>query len=139
MTYNQDIFAPGTMWLTKTEETCRRQVCLNGSWQFQPMAVPLDYTRNTGEPPALPLPADDQWSQTPIRIPSPWNGNTWGNGRVEALRENPETKYRPDSLYYPSYPEEWDHAEMGWLRRTITVPEEWVRDGMRITVHFEAV
>ncbi len=46
-------------------------------------------------------------------------------------------RYRPDSLYYPSYPAEWDHAEMGWLRRSFTVPDDWA--GMRILLHFEAV
>ncbi len=139
MKVNHEIFAPGSMWLTQAEESYRKQMCLNGSWQFQPVPVPPDYVRDTGQPPQLPLPEEDKWSQTPIRIPSPWNGNNWGNGRVEKLRSNPETMYRPDSVYYPSYPEEWDHAEMGWLRRTVVMPQDWIRDDMRIVVHFEAV
>ncbi|MCL2404813.1 MAG: hypothetical protein FWC92_04615 [Defluviitaleaceae bacterium] len=111
------------------------KICINGSWQFQPMAVPENYARETGEPPHLPRPTPHGWSNTPIRIPSPWNGNTWGNGRVD--RSDATQRYHPDSVYYPSYPQEWDHAEMGWLRRSFTVPESW--QGMRISILFEAV
>lgn len=129
------VFAPDHGWLTEQERAFRRECCLNGSWQFQPIPVPTDYVRNQGEPPTLPLPQETAWSDTPIRIPSPWNGNIWGNGRVDRSRE--EMRYRPDSLYYPSYPAEWDHAEMGWLRRSFTVPDDWA--GMRVLLHFEAV
>ena len=112
------------------------KISLNGSWKFHPIKVPENYVRNMGEPPNLPLPDSMQgYSDIPIRIPSPWNGNTWGNGRID--RAQPERRYYPDSVYYPSYPEEWDSAEMGWLRRTFVVPKEW--DGKRIAVHFEAV
>lgn len=131
----QGAFAPDHDWLTGQETACRREICLNGSWQFQPVPVPADYMRDQGEPPELPLPMKTNWSDTPIRIPSPWNGNLWGNGRVDRSRE--DMRYRPDSLYYPSYPAEWDHAEMGWLRRTFTVPSDW--QGQRVLLHFEAV
>ncbi|MCL1787893.1 MAG: hypothetical protein FWG38_07875, partial [Defluviitaleaceae bacterium] len=121
------------MWYTPQEARCRKQICLNGSWQFQPMAVPAEYVRNTGAPPDLKRPLETDWHQTPIHIPSPWNGNTWGGGRPD--RALPD--YSPDSVYYPSYPPEWDHVEMGWLRRTFTVPQNWA--GLRVVLHFEAV
>ncbi|BDI32020.1 beta-galactosidase [Capsulimonas corticalis] len=108
---------------------------MNGRWRFEPVPVPAGYPRDTGVPPELPPPSDDDWDPTPIKIPSPWNVNTWGNGRnVGAGTDRP---YQPSSLYYPSYPESWDHAEMGWLRRSFTVPASW-RD-KRVTLHFEAV
>jgi beta-galactosidase len=40
-------------------------------------------------------------------------------------------------VYYPSYPESWDQAEMGWLRRTFRLPRGW--GDKRIVLHFEAV
>ncbi len=130
-----DKFAPDHTWWTTEEERCRRQWCLNGSWQFAPMPLPPTYVRNTGEPPTLPLPQETDFSETPIRIPSPWNGNTWGNGRVD--RTDPARRYSPDSLYYPSYPVEWDSAQQGWLRRTVTLPAG--ETGRRLLLHFESV
>ncbi|MCL2488931.1 MAG: hypothetical protein FWE80_09635, partial [Oscillospiraceae bacterium] len=136
MVQNTSVFTRGTGWLTAHEKTAREAVCLNGRWAFQPVPVPPDYRRNTGVPPELPPPLADGWDATPLIVPSPWNGNTWGNGRID--RENDERRrYYPDSVYYPSYPAAWDHAEMGWLRRCFAVPESW--GGKRILLHFEAV
>lgn len=130
-----DKFAPDRMLLTPEEETRRLQFCLNGSWRFAPMPLPADWRRGEGIPPALPLPAEEDFSDTPIRIPSAWNGNIWGNGRVD--RHDPEKRYAPDSLYYPSYPAEWDQAKQGWLRRTVTLPAG--QEGRRLILHFESV
>lgn len=134
-TFFTDVFAPDHGYLSSTESTYRCEICLNGTWQFQPMWVPVDYKRDIGIPPELPMPDEKKWSKVPIRIPSPWNGNKWGNGRID--RSDNDVKFRPDSLYYPSYPKEWDKAEMGWLRRSFAVPEEWQE--MRIILHFEAI
>ncbi|MCL2089052.1 MAG: hypothetical protein FWH14_06185, partial [Oscillospiraceae bacterium] len=135
-TVNSAVFAPDKMWLTKEEETCRKQQCLNGRWQFQPVPIPKDYKRNTGTPPSLPMPDPSGYSDTPIYIPSPWNGNVWGPGRPD--RSKKDQKYTPDSVYYPSYPHSWEGTEMGWLRRTFT-SFSGADSNTRIILHFEAV
>lgn len=128
-------FSPADAWVKPQERPFRDALCLNGAWQFQPVAVPAGFKRDAGTPPDLPPPATSAWAATPIRIPSPWNVNTWGCGRdVGAGTANP---YWPDSVYFPSYPAEWDRAEMGWLRRTFRVPADW--KGNRLALHLEAV
>ncbi len=123
-------FAPSENWVKAPESEFREEICLNGSWQFQPVPLPGDFQWNKGVPPKLAMPKDDAWETTPIKIPSPWNVNTWGNGR------NPKP-YWPDSVYYPSYPEHWDHTQMAWMRRTFDVPGDW--KNKRLLLHFEAV
>ena len=130
-----DKFAPDHMLFTAEEEVYRRQWCLNGIWKFAPISVPKGYRHNQGVPPELPLPEDTDFSDTPIFIPSPWNGNIWGSGRVD--RNQPEQRYYPDSLYYPSYPVEWDTAQQGWLRRTVRLPSG--QKGRRLFLHFESI
>lgn len=128
-------FAPTEPWTRPQEAPRRADLCLNGSWQFQPVPLPSGYQRNQGTTPELPPPAPDRWERTPIRIPSPWNVNDWGNGRnVGPGTAHP---YWPDSVYYPSYPPAWNGAEMGWLRRSFRVPADWV--DKRVILHFEAV
>lgn len=128
-------FAPAAGWVKPSEKPFRAEVCLNGAWQFQPVEVAADFKRGNGEPPRLPMPKSDGWDVTPIKIPSPWNVNTWGGGRnVGAGTERP---FWPDSVYFPSYPAAWDKAEMGWLRRTFRVPADWGE--RRVVLHFEAV
>lgn len=128
-------FAPEEGWTKPVEQPFRQELCLNGRWQFQPMPTPRDWKRDTGTPPELPEPLADKWEPTLIKIPSPWNVNTWGAGRnVGAGTPHP---YWPSSVYYPSYPPHWDGVEMGWLRRTFRVPAGW--GDRRIVLHFEAV
>jgi beta-galactosidase len=128
-------FAPAENCVAPQEQPWRASVCLNGTWQFQPVAVPGDFKRDTGVPPELPPPRDEGWDKTPIKIPSPWNVNMWGCGRdVGTGTAHP---LWPDSVYFPSYPVAWDRAEMGWLRRTFRIPAGW--EGRRLVLHFEAV
>lgn len=128
-------FAPAEGWVQPQEQPSRAEVCLNGAWQFQPVAVPATFRRGAGQPPELPPPNDADWEATPIKIPSPWNVNTWGCGRdVGAGTARP---YWPDSVYFPSYPAAWEHVELGWLRRTFRVPADWAE--RRLVLHFEAV
>ncbi len=128
-------FAPEHGMVSDPEQSYRAEICLNGRWQFQPVSIPDTWIRNQGNPPRLSQPVDDGWSETPIKIPSPWNVNTWGNGRNVGPGTN--HLYWPDSVYYPSYPQLWDQVEMAWLRREFTVPSDWA--GRRIMLHFEAV
>ena len=127
-------FAALEGYVKPQEVPWRQELCLNGSWQFQPVAIPRGYQRNQGIPPELPPPGAD-WEPTPIRIPSPWNANTYGCGRdVGAGTKHP---YWPDSVWFPSYPKTWDGVQMGWLRRRFIIPRTWQND--RIWLHFEAV
>lgn len=125
------VVAPQEGWVKELEKPMRQEICLNGLWQFQPVTLPKGFARNKGEPPQLMPPLQTGWSATPIKIPSPWNVNTWGGGRRE------KNLYWPDSVYFPSYPAEWDRVEMGWLRRSFTVPSSWER--RRLVLRFEAV
>jgi beta-galactosidase len=127
-------FAALDGYIKPVEQPFRQEVCLNGLWQFQPVAVPAGYQRNQGTPPELPLPTD-AWETTPIKIPSPWNVNTWGLGRNVGL--GTAHPYWPDSVCFPSYPASWDHVEMGWLKRSFRIPADW--KDKRLLLHFEAV
>jgi beta-galactosidase len=129
------VFSPSEGMLKPQEQPFREEVCLNGSWQFQPVALPQGFQRDAGQPPVLPQPKADGWDPTAIKIPSPWNVNTWGSGRK--VGEGTEHPYWPDSVYFPSYPESWDGAEMGWLRRSFKVPDGW--GDKRILLHFDSV
>ena len=128
-------FAPTEGWVKPMEQPYRQELCLNGRWQFQPVALPKDWKRGAGAAPELPQPATNAWEPTPIKIPSPWNVNTWGAGRH--VGENTSHPYWPSSVYYPSYPPSWDGVEMGWLRRSFRVPLSW--GDRRLILHFEAV
>ncbi|MDI6784073.1 MAG: glycoside hydrolase family 2 TIM barrel-domain containing protein, partial [bacterium] len=91
----------------------RKSICLNGEWQFQPDSGSLQY------PPSV------NWAKTKIRIPSPWNVNSF----------YPEKG--GDFRWYPSYPKEWEPATAGWHRREFVVPQNW--NGSTIALHFEGI
>ncbi|BCM90608.1 beta-glucuronidase [Abditibacteriota bacterium] len=129
------VFAPTDNIVAAPEMPLRQSLCLNGRWQFQPVPVPANFQRDTGTPPVLPPPDAARWETTPIKIPSPWNVNTWGNGRDVGQGTN--RPYAADSIYYLSYPASWEGAEMGWLRRSFSIPKEW--GNRHVLLHFEAV
>ncbi|MGC4046972.1 MAG: glycoside hydrolase family 2 TIM barrel-domain containing protein [Armatimonas sp.] len=118
-------FAPSEGNVKAPELPYRSEICLNGSWQFQPVAVPESYRPNSGNAPSLTAPTASGWDKTPIKIPSPWNGNAFNQG--------PGGDFR----CYPSYPESWNRAQMGWLQRTVTVPKTWA--GRRLLLRFDAI
>jgi beta-galactosidase len=129
-------FAPQEGAVKAPERPLRQELCLNGAWRFQPVPIPSGYEWDKGVLPELPPPADDKWDRTPIRIPSPWNANHWGNGpKVGTGTDRPCV---PDSVYYPSYPEHWIHYHMAWLERAFEVPPAWPAS-CRLVLHFESV
>lgn len=128
------VFAPAEGVVRPQERPYRRELCLNGRWQFQPAAVPPGYRRGAGAPPELSRPRAAAWDRTPIKIPSPWNVNAWGTGHPTG---DPARPYDPGSTYFPSYPAAWSGVEMAWLRRSFRVPSGW-KTG-RLSIHFEAV
>ncbi|MCW3099120.1 MAG: glycoside hydrolase family 2 [Chthonomonadaceae bacterium] len=120
-------FAPQDGLVAPAEKPYRSEICLNGSWQFQPVRLPVGFQRGTGKAPELSPPAGDAWEKTPIRIPSPWNANSFADHDGLA----------GDFRCFPSYPAAWNGVQMGWLRRQFTVPNTW--KGRRLILHFEAV
>lgn len=120
-------FAPSEGLVNKLEKDCRKEICLNGFWDFQPIALPSSYVYGKGVAPDLPLPEENKWSHVQIKIPSPWNVNAFANRNLEG----------PDHRNYPSYPQEWDNVKMAWMKKTVTIPADW--DGQQIQLYFEAV
>ena len=128
-------FSPAEGLVTPHERPYRDEICLNGLWEVQCIALPRSWRGGSGEAPELPDPQPDKWDTTKIKVPSPINVNNWGQGYN--VGEGTRHPYAPSSVYFPSYPEHWIHARMAWLRRTFTIPQEW--NNKRIVLHFEAV
>lgn len=118
-------FAPSEGLTAQIEKPFRDEICLNGRWQFQPVPLPPGFKPNAGDPPVLSLPTTNGWEKTRIKIPSPWNVNAFSRGDGG------------DFVCYPSYPAAWETTQMGWLRRSFSVPSLW--KGRRLRLHFEAV
>ena len=118
-------FAPSEGWVKAPEMPLRQEECLNGSWRFQPVAVPADYKRDQGIAPDLTPPVPDRWERAVLKVPSPWNVNAFNRGDGGDFR------------CYPSYPKRWDTVEMGWLERSFRVPVAW--GGRHLILRFEAV
>ncbi|MCD6351558.1 MAG: hypothetical protein J7M26_05520, partial [Armatimonadetes bacterium] len=91
----------------------RGSLCLNGEWQFQPADAELTF------------PPSGSWDAVPIRIPSPWNVNSFSRGDGG------------DFHCYPSYPAAWEDVKWAWHRRSFKIPHAW--RGQRLFLRFEAV
>jgi beta-galactosidase/beta-glucuronidase len=128
-------FAPQEGMVASVEQPVRDETCLNGSWQFEPVAVPKNWKKDSGNAPVLPPPDQNGWDAVPIRIPSPWNINAfpYGPGKSSDKNLGPGGDFR----FYPSYPPSWESVEMGWLRRTFRVSAG--ANHRRFILHFEAV
>lgn len=120
-------FAPTAALVPAPEQALRHDLCLNGSWQFQPIALPKGFREGSDPAPELPLPSASAWDTVPIKVPSPWNANSFAN------RDGQGGDFRT----FPSYPVTWEKVEMGWLRRTVRVPSEWA--GERVLLRFAAI
>jgi beta-galactosidase len=120
-------FSTETGYLRPGESDFRSEICLNGRWDFQPVDLPDGFTPGESIP-ELPLPKPDQWESVKLKVPSPWNINGLVDG--DGIPGG-------DFVCYPSYPERWKHVKMGWMRRTLQVPEDWGEK--TILLHFEAV
>lgn len=120
-------FAPSEGFVNKMEAAFRHEVCLNGYWDFQPMALPSSFKYGKGVAPELHKPSPHGWDKTKIKIPSPWNVNEFAYRGLEG----------PDHRNYPSYPKSWEKAKMAWMRKMVKVPADW--GGQQVMLHFEAV
>jgi hypothetical protein len=115
-------FAPSEGVVKGPETQTRKEISLNGKWDFQPIYGPYNQQKTkpygieaTETAADLPAPTADGWDKVPFKVPSAWNAND----------------------VFPSYPEKWKTAQMGWLKRKFTVPADW--NGKRIIIHFKAV
>lgn len=124
--YNH-VFAPSEGMVNKTESQYRHEICLNGYWDFQAVALPKGFKQGKDKAPELTQPEAGKWDKTRIKIPSPWNINDFSNRNLEG----------PDHRNYPSYPKEWESVKMAWMKKTVNVPQTW--NGEAIKLHFEAV
>ncbi|MDF2192403.1 glycoside hydrolase family 2 TIM barrel-domain containing protein [Paraflavitalea sp. CAU 1676] len=119
-------FAPSEVYVKPVEKNYRQEICLNGHWQFQPASLPVGFREGVDPVPALPA-VTANWESIPIRIPSPWNVNSFAD----------KDGLGGDFRTYPSYPAAWEKYKMGWLKKKFSVPANW--KGQRIQLHFEAV
>ena len=125
--YYRHVFAPQEGWVKKPEAAFRKEICLNGRWDFQAVPLPSGYEQGKGIAPELTPPVDGQWDAVKIKIPSPWNINSFANNNVAG----------PDHRNYPSYPKSWEDVKMAWMRKTVTIPSD--RNDKTLLLHFEAV
>ena len=122
-------FAPSETWVKTPEKPFRDDICLNGAWQFQPVALPAHFKIAVDAPPDLPPPRADGWEKVPLRVPSPWNVNAFAQpGGLKGQGG--------DFRCYPSYPEAWENVKMGWIKRSFDVPPLW--KGKRVLIHVAA-
>ncbi|MDR1556593.1 MAG: glycoside hydrolase family 2 [Tannerellaceae bacterium] len=110
-------FNPVRGLVHESETPYRDEICLNGLWQFMPV-----YQNRIS---AFVKPGQFVWDAVPIKIPSPWNVNSFAGDKGG------------DFVAYPSYPREWENAQMGWMRKRFTLPDTW--KGKRVNLHFGAI
>ena len=121
------VFAPSRMFVQEGEKPYRDDICLNGLWEFEPLSLPAGFKEGVDPAPELGPMDRTRWDKTPIRVPSPWNVNSFADRDGQG----------GDNRCYPSYPAAWEKCKMGWLRKKFFLPADW--QGRRIQIHFEAV
>lgn len=102
----------------------RENICLNGLWDFCPGDGSLD---------KIP----DVWEETKIKVPSPWNVNSFASPKEADFGNESVLVRGGDYRLYPEYPVEWEKAESGWYKTEFFVPEHWA--GSEIALCFNAV
>ena len=111
------VFNPVGSIVDDTEKPGRDAICLNGLWQFMPV-YETDIT-------LFVKPQAFHWETTAIKIPCPWNINSFAQGDGG------------DFTTYPSYPKDWEKATMGWMRKEFTLPSTW--KAKQVILDFEAI
>lgn len=106
--------------VSNLEQSVRDEICLNGSWSFMPI-----YKNNKAD---FIKPETFVADPVKVKIPSPWNVNSF------ATRKDIQGG---DFLTFPSYPQKWTEAKIGWLKRDFNVPQSW--KNKRIILRFDGV
>ena len=125
--YSEIIYSPEKGFLSNAEKEFRKEICLNGQWEFQGIELPKNYQKGDSVP-ELTKYDNNNWDEIKIKIPSPWDVNNF-----TAHCKKPGGDFK----CYPRYPEKWNHYKMAWHKRKIYIPEEW--DMNEIFIHFEAM
>lgn len=115
-TYNH-VFNPMGGFVHGTEKPFRQELCLNGKWLFMPV-----YENSMAK---FVKPEQFQWDAVPLKIPSPWNVNSFSQADGG------------DFVAFPSYPKAWEKAQMGWMKKDFELPDNWT--GKLVKLHFEAI
>jgi beta-galactosidase len=116
-------FAPAGDFVKPPEQPFRDAVCLNGYWQFMPAENAGELDEAKLKNPALP--ENPTWEKIPVKVPSPWNVNSFARGNGG------------DFVTYPGYPAKWDSVRTGWLMRKVTYNPRW--KNKRLVLRFEAI
>lgn len=72
-----DEFSPPEGLIASPEKTCRQEICLNGLWDFQGVDLLKGWKLNIGNAPELTAAKFNAWDDVKIKIPSPWNVNSY--------------------------------------------------------------
>lgn len=121
--YFERAFAPQEGLTKLIQKPFRDELCLNGYWQFMPIAISQEDLKEESIPDMLF--EKDVWEDVDIKIPSPWNVNSFTDGEGGDFKS------------FPSYPKSWETVQCGWLMKTVRVPVDWTSH--RIIIHFEAI
>ncbi len=103
------LFAPDYPRVAPGEAPERDALSLNGLWQVQPVEddTVMDVHRH------LSRPEPSRWQPERLKVPSPWNINSFSAGDGGDFR------------CYPSYPAAWEAMRAAWLRRVVSIPKHW--------------
>ena len=112
-------FNPVANKVSEPERAVRSEICLNGSWDFMPI-----YSGGKAD---FRPPEKFEADPVKIKIPSAWNINNFASKNVKG----------GDFNAYPSYPQKWLDAKMGWMKRSFSVPQSW--KGKRAILRFDGV
>ncbi len=101
-----------------------KKICLNGLW---------DFSAKSDKVSVLP----DAWEEEQIKVPSPYNINSFAGPREKNIRGDAYRVYGGDFRLYPEYPEGWESLTCGFYRRKVFVPLESV--GKRLFLRFDGL
>lgn len=111
------VFNPMQGLVKDVEKPLRSEICINGKWKFMPL-----YNVSAQD---FKYPAQFDWESTDIKIPSPWNVNDFTD------------KQGGDFVAFPSYPDKWKDAKIGWMQKTVEIPADW--KNKQLILHFEGI
>lgn len=112
-------FNPLANKVNELEKPARDEICLNGSWDFMPVF--------SNKKEDFKVPEEFKADSVKIKIPSPWNVNRFASNNVKG----------GDFNAFPSYPENWKNAKIGWQKRSFEIPQSW--SGKRVILRFDGV